>query len=417
MSVDTVNIWLGKFESFEHFNLFLKETYDENDDDAPISQFAASQSETFYDHDWLEYYYSNKGQGDLLRNIPQIYHHAVNIKLKEKSISNSNGIILFYDEWSSPIDKVETPELWHLGQFDEEFLRNSRNKYTPQSIPSVFWIDFPQTSDDIIALEKQAQKDTASMIKLGIMALCGVNMVKDEKRRQSLFSQANASPVMTREALLTVANSGYAEAWFALYSHCVTEARDLASDDERREYIENAVKLGSDEAKCSLARMLMYGWGSDLYEEDYDKAEELLLSISDFNSSGLLHMLYCLYSLKNDDKNAFIWKKREADTYGDSWATNYIADAYIEGNGIEKNLNKAAKYLYINLCQNKQESFEETDLELLEQLSNDELNAGRLLAKEWIEHKGVAIAAARGRLAHFSGEEYDPFEIYLKEFR
>ena len=417
MSVDTVNIWLGKFNSLEHFNSFLEETYDDEDDDAPISQFAASQNDTFYDHDWLEYYFSKKDQKDLLRNIPQIYRHAVNLIIKEKNITDANGIILFYDDWSSPVEKVKSPKLWHLGQFDEEFLKNSRNEYIPESIPTEFWNDFPQTSDDISALEKLAKTDTASMIKLGIMALCGINMEKDQKRKDSLFSKANASPVMVKEALLSVAKCDYAEAWLALYFLCNTEAKDLASDDDRREYIEKAVELGSDDAKFSLANILMYGWGSDLYENDYDRAEELLLSVSDFNSSGKLHVMYCLYSMKKDNKKAFIWKKRNADTYGGSNSNKYIANAYIDGKGIEKDLIEAAKYLYLALCQEQLNSFKDFDLERLKQLSIDELNAGRLLAKEWIEQKGIAIAAARGRLAHFKGEEYDPFETYLKEYR
>ncbi len=415
MSPDTINIWMGRFDSKEHFTSYFIETYSEDDDDAPISPFAASQNQTFYDHDWLEVHYTDKEQSDLIGNIPDKFHHGVNAILNEKNITNANAIILFYDEWDSPVAKVENPELWYLGLFDDDFLKKNRAQYTAESIPSEFWTNFPKGSDEISALETQAQSDIASMIKLGIMASCGINMEKDAGRKRTLFKQANASPVMIKEALLAVANSNNADAWYMLYQESISEAKHLASDDDRREYIETAVKLGSDDAKSTLASMLMSGWLSKLYEEDYDRAEELLLSLSDFNDSGTLHQLYCLYSNKDDDENAFLWKLREADNFGDSSSTNTIAEMYIEGTGTEKNLVQAAKYLYLYLCQSENDGFNEYDLELLEQLSNDELQSGRALAKEWIEQKGVAIAAARGQLAHFSGEEFDPFEKYLNK--
>jgi Immunity protein 22 len=48
----TVDIWVGNFKSKRAFNSFTKEHYGE--DDQPINQFAASQGETFYDHDFTE---------------------------------------------------------------------------------------------------------------------------------------------------------------------------------------------------------------------------------------------------------------------------------------------------------------------------------------------------------------------------
>ena len=412
MSENTLNIWVGKFESSAKFVAFMEEKYSE-DDDAPLSDFAASQKEAWYDHDWLEYYYNDADQKELFASVPDRYLHAVRSIIEKKQIEGYNAIILFSEEWSSPVEKVEKPELWHLGQFDNEFLKQSRIKYEPGSIPDHFWTDFPQDADVMKQLKASAEDDAASKIKLGILALCGIGMDQDKELHRSLFAASNASPTMIHEALHTVAKLDYAEAWNALYGLSVGEGEHLATDDERRSYIETAAQLGSDDAKSGLARMLMYDWGSKLYKNDYDRAEELLLSLSEYNS-GKLHQVYCLYQLKKDDEKAFVWKKRDVDTYGHGQSANHIAVSYMEGKGVEVNLIESAKYLYIRLCQLEAHKLSERDIEFLEKLSDDELAEGRQRAKEWIENVGLAVAAARGKLAHFSGEIHDPFEARLK---
>ncbi len=392
----------------------MEEDYSE-DDDASISGFAASQNVTFYDHDWLEYFFQGDDQKTLLENVPGIYANLVQAIVKKKNIADCNGIILFYDEWPKPVNVVDKPKLWHLGQFDEKPLKKRRKKYKPESIPASFWTDFPQGPAEIGALEDEAQTDSASMIKLGILARCGINMDKDAQLMRTLFNRANASPVMRYEALTAVANLGYAEAWLELYSLSRNECAESATDDQRREYIETAVKLGLDESKSELASLLMYDWGHTLYEKDCDRAEELLLSITDFNSSGRIHQVYCLYSMKKDDENAFIWRKRDADSYGHSSTTSAMVKLYREGIGIDKDLTQAAKYLYLSLCQQDSGKLKPSALEQIEALSTDDLLAGRKLAKDWIKDVRVAVAAARGKLAHFSGEKYDPFEAFLDD--
>ncbi len=49
---DQVDVWLGRAADEQSFEAFFDETYGE--DDAPISAFAASQGETFYDHDFVD---------------------------------------------------------------------------------------------------------------------------------------------------------------------------------------------------------------------------------------------------------------------------------------------------------------------------------------------------------------------------
>ena len=47
-----VDVWLCRFPSAEAADAYFEETYE--DDDRPISQFAADMSEQFYDHDFME---------------------------------------------------------------------------------------------------------------------------------------------------------------------------------------------------------------------------------------------------------------------------------------------------------------------------------------------------------------------------
>lgn len=53
-----VNIWVGFIDSKAAFEAYLEEVYE--DDNRPISQFAADQDEYFYDHDFFEASYSDE---------------------------------------------------------------------------------------------------------------------------------------------------------------------------------------------------------------------------------------------------------------------------------------------------------------------------------------------------------------------
>ena len=49
-----VDVWLCRFPSVEAVDAYFEETYDEENYDRPISQFAADMGERFYDHDYIE---------------------------------------------------------------------------------------------------------------------------------------------------------------------------------------------------------------------------------------------------------------------------------------------------------------------------------------------------------------------------
>ena len=60
-STETCHFWAGKFASLESFTSLFVETYSD-DDDEPISSFAETQRDTFYDHDFIEYGYSDDAE-------------------------------------------------------------------------------------------------------------------------------------------------------------------------------------------------------------------------------------------------------------------------------------------------------------------------------------------------------------------
>jgi hypothetical protein len=51
---DVVDVFVGTFDSQEVLEQYLEETYDQDEEDAPISAFAKDQGEAFYDHDFVE---------------------------------------------------------------------------------------------------------------------------------------------------------------------------------------------------------------------------------------------------------------------------------------------------------------------------------------------------------------------------
>lgn len=57
---ETSHFWAGHFPGIDEFTSLFVETYSE--DETPISLFAASQNELFYDHDFLEYGFAEEAK-------------------------------------------------------------------------------------------------------------------------------------------------------------------------------------------------------------------------------------------------------------------------------------------------------------------------------------------------------------------
>lgn len=123
MLINDAHIWVARFESEEALEQYMQEQYDEDDDDAPISQFAADQGESFYDHD-LVYgqYHASPQVSDLIGGwgFPEEAVTKVAAAIAKQETAQANTcFVADKDEFSSPKSvKTQTYELWYIGQFD-----------------------------------------------------------------------------------------------------------------------------------------------------------------------------------------------------------------------------------------------------------------------------------------------------------
>jgi len=88
-STETSHFWAGKFATLESFTDLFVETYGD-DDDTPISQFAATQNETFYDHDFIEYGYSS--EPETLPEFVENYSYSDQWLNEFAAMVESNGL-------------------------------------------------------------------------------------------------------------------------------------------------------------------------------------------------------------------------------------------------------------------------------------------------------------------------------------
>ena len=125
-----VQVWAGRFDTAERRIAYFHETYDDGDGDEepPISEFAAGQDESFYDHDELEINFRTEIEPEfrsLLEpcSFSSSYVDAV-LAAYEAGAEPVNLLILYFGEELSEPRSVSGPEfaLHYLGRFvyDEE---------------------------------------------------------------------------------------------------------------------------------------------------------------------------------------------------------------------------------------------------------------------------------------------------------
>lgn len=122
MLINDAHIWVAQFESERALEEYLQEEYDEDNDDAPISQFAADQGESFYDHDLVYGQFYNapnacnliEGWGFPDKAVADIVEAILGLK-----VPNANTcFVADKDEFSHPTSvKGNGYELWYVGQF------------------------------------------------------------------------------------------------------------------------------------------------------------------------------------------------------------------------------------------------------------------------------------------------------------
>lgn len=127
-----VHVWFGKFHSMVDYQNFILEHYNETDDDTPLNEFAASQGEVWYDHDWLEcqfFEYGNWEEKFFYSGSPLQVGSVNEIITRAKSLSDAdyNAFFSYIEphctpnsvEFSSPTTyKNENAELLFIGSFE-----------------------------------------------------------------------------------------------------------------------------------------------------------------------------------------------------------------------------------------------------------------------------------------------------------
>lgn len=411
---DTVNVWLAKFESERQVGDFFDEQY--GDDDAPISKFAESQQQSFYDHDWLEVHFHDGGMSSLLRNVPDKCAALVEKQAAKFGITDANCVILFFDEWSAPQSTSGSPSIWHIGEFSAQTLQALRPAYEPGMIDAEWWVDFPTTESAIAALRHQAaeEADPVACAKLGAMLLTNVIEPQDEFEADDMLRRAQLLPVALRECLEAVAKLGHADPWMSLFK--LTEHDDIkgVTQADRVGYLEQAAELGSCTAQFELASLLMYSYLGSKFglEPDYERAEALLLRRYATNPKTGGHALYCLYAMEDcsvaDPEKALHWGMIEIDRTGSTFEMQEVASAFFDGGEVEADRVQAAKYWYLSECQTDPETFAlDYMVGKLDDCTMEELQQARILAKEWIRKNG-------DQAIEFGGEKLDPLAAYLE---
>jgi hypothetical protein len=123
MLINNAHIWIGLFDSKKRLEKYMDETYGEDDDETPISEFARDQKQWFYDHDLVYAEYIRKATMQSLIEIWRFPEQSVVEVLaaieKLGPIKANASFIADKDEFKTPGSATGNGyELWYLGQFD-----------------------------------------------------------------------------------------------------------------------------------------------------------------------------------------------------------------------------------------------------------------------------------------------------------
>lgn len=122
MLINDAHIWVAHFETEDALEKYMEEQYDEDDDDAPISRFAADQGESFYDHDLVYGQFHDSPSPQTLIDgwsFPKEAVAEVLAAILALNVPRANTcFVADKDEFSAPRSvKGDGYELWYVGQF------------------------------------------------------------------------------------------------------------------------------------------------------------------------------------------------------------------------------------------------------------------------------------------------------------
>ncbi len=123
MLINDAHVWIAYFESEDALEAYMEEQYDEDDDDAPISKFAADQDESFYDHDLV---YGQFHESPNARKLIECWGFpekavagVVEAIVQLNQATANTCFVADKDEFSNPKSvKGNGYELWYVGQFN-----------------------------------------------------------------------------------------------------------------------------------------------------------------------------------------------------------------------------------------------------------------------------------------------------------
>jgi Immunity protein 22 len=132
-----ITVWLGKAENKRRYTSFLKEQY--RDDSKPISEFAASQGETFYDHDFVESEFNAKWKtlDDALLALSHSASYAAELRAKVEAFGYNFTLATLREDFAEPRSyESDGLKLDYLGSF--EYDPSAKPEGTPEFDNAVY---------------------------------------------------------------------------------------------------------------------------------------------------------------------------------------------------------------------------------------------------------------------------------------
>lgn len=122
MLIKDAHIWVARFKSQKALEKYMEETFDESDDDAPISRFAEDQGEGFYDNDLVYAEFQKNATPKELIGCWGFSEKATEKIVKAIEALGVDGLntsfIADKGEFSKPKSVTGTGyQLWYVGQF------------------------------------------------------------------------------------------------------------------------------------------------------------------------------------------------------------------------------------------------------------------------------------------------------------
>ena len=118
---EVVDVWVGRFATRLALVQYLHETYDEDNDEKPISRLAVDMGQRSYDHDFSEHSYHDELSSDFLSRLaPHSYSKSFAQKAGDAfalaSVGKFNTILLVWGE------KIMRPASVHSGDYSLHYL-------------------------------------------------------------------------------------------------------------------------------------------------------------------------------------------------------------------------------------------------------------------------------------------------------